>query len=151
MLEKQEIDFDNKQLEIAKEKGIILKDEDVKAVVSLWKYSMTIFAFGLFARFLQKRYILVVTSRRVLLVRVPAFLVHGGGGAYFQHMAVERPCNMTMSDVPKQIHQIGNRVTLPSSFAVFVGRDCAFVVRGLAAQQAFSIASQGAEEKTSKG
>jgi len=144
-LEDQEVAFENKQMEIVLRKGIVLPGEVVKAVVSIWKYSMSIFFLGLLARILQKRYLLVVTTRRVLLIHVPAFLVHGSEGSYFSYVEHDRPCALKLVDDAKKVHQNGNPVVLPSSFASFVGRPKAFVVRGIAAQDAFSVAEKDAE------
>jgi hypothetical protein len=137
--ERLDREFNAKQLEIARSKGILEPSEEVEAVVSIWKYSMLISFLGLLARLLQKCYLLVVTKSRVLLIHVPAFAVHGGG--YFEHAAIDRPCRLQLQDPPKQVHQIGNKILLLQPFASFVARPSAFVLLGIAAKSAFDIAS----------
>lgn len=131
--------FEKQQIEIARQKGIIQPDEEVRASVSLFNRSQAIMAAPFLARFLLKKFLFVVTSKRVLLITVPAFAVHGGG--YYTWMEHPLPCKLTLESEPKEFHQTGNRVQLPDQLAEFVGRPVGFVLRGKAAQQAFALAS----------
>ena len=131
--------FEKEQLEIARQKGIIRPGEEVRAFVSLFNRSQAIMAAPFLARFLLKKFLFVVTSQRVLLITVPAFAVHGGG--YHKWIEHPLPCRLTLENEPKEFHQTGNRVQLPGPLAAFVGRPYGFVLRGKAAQQVFSLAS----------
>jgi len=131
--------FEKQQLDIARQKGIIQPDEEVRASVSLFNRSQAIMAAPFLARFLLKKFLFVVTSKRVLLITVPAFAVHGG--SYHRWMEHSLPCKLTLESEPKEFHQTGNRVQLPDKMAEFIGRPFGFVLRGKAAQQAFTLAS----------
>lgn len=137
--ENADIRFEKKQLEIARDKGIIRTNEEVRAFVSLFNRSQAVAVSPILARFLLKKFLFVVTDQRVLLITVPAFAVHGGG--YHKWIDHPLPCNLTLESEPKEFHQTGNRVQLPDQLAEFVGRPYGFVLRGKAAQQAFQLAS----------
>jgi hypothetical protein len=135
--------FEKEQLALAQQKGIIAQGEKVLACVSLFNYSQMIFLLMplfLLPRFILKKFLLVVTDRRVLLVRVPAFAVHGTG--YHQWVECQTPCPLKLERPAKEFHQTGNKVVLPTAFASFVGRPFGFVLRGRAAEKAFQLASQ---------
>ena len=134
--------FELKQLEIARQKGIIEPDEEVRAFVSLFNRSQAVALSPILARFLLKKFLFVVTDQRVLLMTVPAFAVHGGG--YHKWVEHPLPCKLELEREPKEFHQTGNKVRLPDHLASFVGRPNGFVLRGKAAQQAFQLASNPA-------
>ncbi|MDA2913299.1 hypothetical protein MYX77_04965 [Acidobacteriia bacterium AH_259_A11_L15] len=144
--EDSEIKFISEQLEIARRKEIFQPGENVKALFTAWKYSMMIFFFGLFARLLQKRYLVAVTDQRVVLIHVPAFLIHSDESKYFQWVAVDRPCPLKLTGPPQKQHQMGNELVLPEVFAAFVGRPSVRVVWGLRAQEGITLASQPPEK-----
>jgi len=139
-LEDIETRFEDQQLELVRQKGVLRPAETIEGVVSAWKYSMVIFAFGFIARLMQKRYLLLVTNQRVLLIHVPAFTVHGGG--YYGFAEASRPCPLKLADAPQSVHQNGIALSLPDAFAQFVGRPAVRVVRGLAAQKVVEVAGQ---------
>lgn len=132
--------FLNQQLEIVRQMRIIEPDEEILAMVALFKRSQLVMLLGLLARFLQERFQLIVTNRRVILIRVPAFLVHGSG--YYQHVSINGPCQLRLPCAPKAQYQLGVKVILPDAFAAFVGRPFAYVVFGLAAETAFARAAK---------
>ncbi len=118
--------FEKKQIEIARNKGIIRADEEVRAFVSLFNRSQAVAVSAILARFLLKKFLFVVTDQRVLLITVPAFAVHGGG--YHKWIEHPLPCDLELESEPKEFHQTGNRVRLPAQLAEFVGRPHAFVL-----------------------
>jgi hypothetical protein len=144
-LEDGELKFQRSQEEILRRKEILKPDEKVEAVATLWKYPMSISLFGAFARFMQKRYLLAVTDKRVLFAEVPAFLVHKEWG--YRHVSVPRPCALKMSAPPEKQHQNGNIVMLPPELAAFVGKPNVRLIWGLMGQQAFESASRPAAQE----
>ncbi len=145
---KAELKFQQEQMAFVTEKGIILPGEQVRAVTTLWSHSQLIFFFGLLARFLMKRYLVIVTDQRVIFVRVPAFLVHSTS-AYYDHVAAARPVILRLEEPAAEQHQVGNPVALPQPFAGFTGRPKLRSVCGLMAQQAFDLAAEPCARKES--
>ncbi len=131
--------LEKKQLEIAREKGIIRPGEDVRACISLFNRSVAIMLAPPVDRFLLKRFLFVVTSERIVLMSVPLYLIHGGD--YYKWAEHPLPCKFSLESEPKENHLFGNKVKLPDQLANLVGRRFGFVLRGKAAQQAFAIAS----------
>jgi len=130
----------------------VTADEQVEAAVGLLKRSQLIFMLFFFvswllARFLQKQYLLIVTTRRILLVHIPAFLVHGSG--YYQYATVSRPWPFKLPSEPKEEYSNGCKVGLPSEFAALVGRPHAYVIFGCEAEKAFLLARSDANEQYS--
>lgn len=130
----------NSQLAAIRKKGIIGAEEQVEDMVGLFKRSQLVFLLGLLGRFLQKQYLLIVTERRILMVHIPSYLVHGS--RYHQYVAINRPYRFNLPDNPKAEYHIGCKVALPEEFAAFVGRPHAFVVFGKEAQRVFDRAAQ---------
>ncbi len=121
--------YEEKCLEAVRQQGILAPGEEVRGMLTSWRYSQLIMLLGWLSRLFQRRYLLVLTQRRAVLIQVPACLVSFGTPRY-PHVVVALPCTLRLENPPKKTHQVGNRLHLPEPMAKFVRRPFGLVLSG---------------------
>jgi hypothetical protein len=162
--EKRNIQIETQQLAIMQQRAVFAPDEEIRAFVGVHKYSYLIgslmgscafvgvlmysYLFGLLTGFLylplflQKRFLLVVTDRRLVLAYVPRFFIQRKDHYTFTEIPLPSQLELRLIQPPLLVHQFGNKFLLPKQFASFVGRPFAFVRSGQRAHEAFKIAAE---------
>lgn len=94
--------------------------------------------FGLTSLF--QRYSTVLVTQREIIVTPWVVNMGPFQSSLSNALRMQRPQSLSLSEPPKRMHLLGNRVSLPQSMVEFLGQDTAHVQYGLVAERGFEIA-----------